>query len=777
VPLTWFIGVLTFSPAIAALLIALAGFIRFIRPRAPLVLAIAALGALIPAICLLLLVPDLASGQPIFTSLAGGVGLNDWFAAAYRLDDLGLYAAFGLAFVVSPLLLWMAWQRGASSATDLPTEVVDAPDAPPPAPTPFLRRDLALPVWAGLALALTVESAALTLIFADNVLWLALAWIVLALAAWALGEIGSDLATLDRYGLALMLAGPVLYPLILFAPANLTHGPRVFFPRFTDMIGRGGITPVHAAILALVLALATGAYPFSVWLRRRAALISPAGLGALCLAVVPAALLVAARTYAVAQDATNSWQRIGAARPPITAGIAFILLGCLTVAASGLLALERRDGRALLAFLAAAQAGWGLLALGIGASASVLGLITLLATQTLGLAAMLAALYAGGALTGDVEPDAAGPRVLGAPMRPIPLAAWTLGAASLIGTPLFAGFVPRQLISAGALQARGLAIPLAGLAWAGDALLALALLRATAPAFVRTYQLLAASKPQVIARANEVDEVDGDFASPAPIHPLVARLTGSLALADVAPALLALLTLALAVAPQALIAVGARPALDDLLQPTALRAAGSASPLGYTAGPGQWLPTLAWLALLVLAVLLAILLPAGSRQSRPAFLSGLAARMDVDRADQLSAERGIAPEADIPPVELAHLAPPAQAWHDLHGAFTSAWTLPGGEQLLRGIDDDVDEAASPEDATAAEADASDAADQADQVDQATPAEPAPAIADETPADPGAEAETTLISRANGTPGFTVTPRDSTNRKRQPRSGGGAGKGA
>jgi formate hydrogenlyase subunit 3/multisubunit Na+/H+ antiporter MnhD subunit len=703
VPLTWFIGVLTFSPAIAALLIALAGFIRFIRPRAPLVLAIAALGALIPAICLLLLVPDLASGQPIFTSLAGGVGLNDWFAAAYRLDDLGLYAAFGLAFVVSPLLLWMAWQRGASSATDLPTEVVDAPDAPPPAPTPFLRRDLALPVWAGLALALTVESAALTLIFADNVLWLALAWIVLALA--------------------------------------------------------------------------TGAYPFSVWLRRRAALISPAGLGALCLAVVPAALLVAARTYAVAQDATNSWQRIGAARPPITAGIAFILLGCLTVAASGLLALERRDGRALLAFLAAAQAGWGLLALGIGASASVLGLITLLATQTLGLAAMLAALYAGGALTGDVEPDAAGPRVLGAPMRPIPLAAWTLGAASLIGTPLFAGFVPRQLISAGALQARGLAIPLAGLAWAGDALLALALLRATAPAFVRTYQLLAASKPQVVAMANEVDEVDGDFASPAPIRPLVARLTGSLALADVAPALLALLTLALAVAPQALIAVGARPALDDLLQPTALRAAGSASPLGYTAGPGQWLPTLAWLALLVLAVLLAILLPAGSRQSRPAFLSGLAARMDVDRADQLSAERGRAPEADIPPVELAHLAPPAQAWHDLHGAFTSAWTLPGGEQLLRGIDDDVDDAASPEDTTAAEADVSDAADQADEADQATPAEPAPAIADETPADPGAEAETTLISRANGTPGFTVTPRDSTNRKRQPRSGGGAGKGA
>lgn len=766
-PLTWFVGTLTFSPALAAILIALAGFIRFIRPRAPLVLALAALGALIPAICLLLLVPDLASGQPIFTSLAGGVGLNDWLAAAYRLDSLGLYAALGLALIIAPLLLWMAWQRGASSATDLPAEAVDAPDAPPPSPTPFLRRDVALPVWAGLALALTIESAALTLVFADNVLWLAMAWTVLALAAWALGEIGSDLATLDRYGLALMLAGPVLYPLILFAPANLaTRGARVFFPRFTDMIGRGGITPAHAAILALVLALAAGAYPFSVWLRRRAALISPSGLGALCLVMVPAALLVAARTYAIAQDATSSWQRIGAARPPITAGIALILLGCLTVAASGLLALERRDGRALLAFLAAAQAGWGLLALGIGASASVLGLIILLATMTIGLAAMLAALYAGGALTGDVEPDAAGPRVLGAPMRPIPLIAWTIGAASLIGAPLFAGFVPRQLISAGALQARGLAIPLAGLAWAGDALLALALLRATAPAFVRTFEMLAASKPDAID-----ETIDGDSSSPTPIRPLVARLTGSLALADLVPAILALLTLAVAIAPQALIAIGARPALDDLLQPATLRTADSTSPLGYTAGPGQWLPTLAWLALLVLAVLVFFLLPAGTRQSRPAFLSGLTLHADhTDHADHVDTGAETAPAVDISPAELAHLAPPAQAWHDLRGAFISAWTLPGGEYLLRGIDDDVDEPATPEDipdTTVSDTDESDTADQ--------PAPSAPAITDETTDDLGAEAETTLITRANDTPGFTVTPRDSATGKRRPRSGG-AGKG-
>lgn len=763
-PLTWFIGALTFSPALAAILIALAGFIRFIRPRAPLVLALAVLGALIPAICLLLLAPDLASGQPIFTSLAGGVGLNDWLAIAYRVDSLGLYAAFGLAFIIAPLLLWMAWQRGAATATDLPAAVVDAPDTPPPLPTPFLQRDLALPVWAALALALAVESAALTLVFADNVLWLALAWIVLALAAWALGEIGSDLATLDRYGLVLMLAGPVLYPLILFAPANLAHGPRVFFPRFTDMIGRGGITPVHAAILALVLALAAGAYPFSVWLRRRAALISPAGLGALCLVVAPAALLVAARTFAAAQDATSSWQRIGAARPPITAGIAFILLGCLTVAASGLLALERRDGRALLAFLAAAQAGWGLLALGIGASASVLGLITLLATMTFGLAAMLAAVYAGGALTGDVEPDAAGPRVFGALMRPIPLAAWTIGAVSLVGAPLFAGFVPRQLIFAGALQARGLAIPLAGLAWAGDALLALALLRATAPAFVRTFQMLAASK------AGAVDETfDGDSSSPVPIRPLIARLTGSIALADLAPAILALLTLAVAIAPQALITIGARPALDDLLQPATLRTADSTSPLGYAAGPGQWLPTLAWLALLVLAVLIFFLIPAGTRQSRPAFLSGLA--LHAGHADHVDTGTETTPEVDIPPAELAYLAPPAQAWHDLRGAFTSAWTLPGGAQLLHGIDDDVDESAAPEDTPDSTVSGTD---ESHAVDQPAPTEPASVVADET-ADLSAEAETTLISRANGKPGFIVAPHDSTNGKRRPRAGG-AGKG-
>src|SRR5690348_4761650 len=229
VPLTWFVGALTLSPAIAAILIAFAGRIR---PLAPLVLGLAALGALVPAICLPLLVLDLASGQPIFTSLAGGVGFDDWLAAAYRLDSLGLYAALGIAFIVAPLLIWMAWQHGASVEADLPAEVVDAPDAPPPPLTPFLKRVVAMPVWAGLALALAVESAALTLVFSDNVLWLALAWIVLAAAAWSLGEIGSDFATLDRYGLGLMLAGPVLYALILFAPANLaTRGQRVFFPR------------------------------------------------------------------------------------------------------------------------------------------------------------------------------------------------------------------------------------------------------------------------------------------------------------------------------------------------------------------------------------------------------------------------------------------------------------------------------------------------------------------------------------------------------------------
>jgi formate hydrogenlyase subunit 3/multisubunit Na+/H+ antiporter MnhD subunit len=152
----------------------------------------------------------------------------------------------------------------------------------------------------------------------------------------------------------------------------------------------------------------------------------------------------------------------------------------LTICISGLLALGRRDSRTLIAYLAVTQVGWGLLALGAGDPTSMIGLIVLLTTGVTGLGAMLSALFAGGTLTSDIEPEAAGPRPFGVPVQPVSLFAWIAGALTLLGAPLFGGFVALQMISASIIHTRGLVVPLLGAAWAGEALLGLAVLRATA---------------------------------------------------------------------------------------------------------------------------------------------------------------------------------------------------------------------------------------------------------------------------------------------------------
>lgn len=746
-PIPAFLLLMTLAPAVCGVLIAALGFGR--RALAPLALGLAVLGALIPAVGMLILAPALEAGGALFFTILGGtIGDNDWFSPAYRVDSLGIFAALGIAFIVAPLLVWMAWQRGAATeaTADLPAS----------------RRVVVPAVWGGLALALGVETVALTLVFADNVLWLALAWVLLAALAWGLGEVGSEPATLDRPGLGLMLAGPILWTLFLFIPA-ITYNPhniRAIYPRFTQMMGNGAIQPLHALALVFALALASGAYPFVTWVRARAALITPAGLAALALAVLPVALFVGARTYSAAQNASNQWQEIGKASPPITAGLFFALVGAVTVAVAGLLALDRRDARALLAYLAVAQVGWGLIALGTGVPAGIVGLVALLATAVFGLGALLATLYSAGALTSDIEPDAAGPRLFGAPIQPLRLAAWCAGALALLGAPLGAGFVARQLISAGAVQARGLPIPLTAIAWAGDALLGLALLRATAPAFTTALSAAPAAAsidlPAETANsvdededeggdtdagtgelddalasvsaaaesaesldvveddadevevdageADVVDEPDADEHAGSPRPPFRVTRERVLAWLVEAPAvLLALLAVIVAVAPQALLAVGAIPGASALLQPGAANTVVPAT-LGYAAGPILVLPTLAWLAFAVLLALRVFLVPAGARQTRPVFLAGQAEPISAETAgaaEAVEVAEGAEPAevaASAEPVEgaevaeLAGLPAPDETWHELRPAFTSGWTLPGSEWLLKGLDDESAEA-------------------------------------------------------------------------------------
>jgi formate hydrogenlyase subunit 3/multisubunit Na+/H+ antiporter MnhD subunit len=421
-----------------------------------------------------------------------------------------------------------------------------------------------------------------------------------------------------------------------------------------------------------VLALAGGAYPFSAWVRRRAALTTPAGLGAVVLVLLPLTLFVGARTFAAAQDANGLWPQIGKATPPITGGIALVLLGSVTVAITGVLALERRDLRAAIAYLAIAQVGWGLVALGIGEPGSLLAIVVLLATSIFGLGAMLASVYAGGTLTSDIEPDGAGPHMFGTGMRPVSLFAWSLGALTLIGAPLFGGFVPRQMASAAALQAGGLTIPLTGLAWAGEVLLALALLRMTAPALASALASPAAADSAPTPEVAETDNEDEDYyEAPEEAAPATPGGGGMAAMRDPRelPGLaLALLALVIGVAPQLLLNFGGALATTELLQLGGLDRTLEVKTFGYVVSAGQWLPTLAWLAVAVVAVLVLVLVPVGARAVKPT----------------------LAPVAlgDEEAPELASLPEPEDAWSDLGAAFASPWVVPAGSWLLAGTDED-----------------------------------------------------------------------------------------
>lgn len=667
-----FLGILTLAPAIGGVIILAFGLARRAMPT--LTLSIAALGVLIPVICLLILAPYLASGDPLYVTLFGGsVASNAWFSPTYRVDAFGMYAAFGVALLVTPLLVWLGWRGAAASGDEEASSRAQ---------------------WGGVALSLGIETAALTVLFADNILWLSLAWLVLVALIWGLGEIGNDLETLDRMGLALMAAGPVLWAMILLLPALSKPIPQVIYPRLTDMMGRGGMPWPQVVGLAVVLAFAVGAYPFTAWVRRRAALITPAGLAALVLALVPVAIFVCARTYSAIEDASNLWphqqQVAGSVAPPITAGIAFVAFGALAVGVSGLLALGRSDARALLAYLAVAQGGWGLVALGVGEPESVLGVPLLLATTVLGGGAAIAALFSGGTLASDIEPEGAGPRAVGMPQRPLHLAAWSIGVITLVGAPLFGGFVSRQLVSAGALHARGLPVPLIGIAWAGDILLALALLRATAPAFASVFGVPSeATKTSIVSAAagevstpetastssaqasDEYDDDDEESSVAEDAQEGVQSGAASVAvkwLPELPAAIFALLALAVGIAPQALLSLGATRAAMALLQPAALDAALKVSLFGYSAGAASWLPSIAWLVIVPVGALLAFLLPTGTREVRPILLSGQ--RVDPTEA----ATTFMLPSA-------------AEAWEDLAPAFHSELTMPGSEWLLSGTED------------------------------------------------------------------------------------------
>ena len=635
--LTLLFGLMTLIPAVVAILLGILSRVSAFRMPALAATAVAALAAAIPIIGLILLTSDLAYATPLRFAFLGDSDAP--FAPLFRADGFSFYAAWGIAALITPLLLWLAW-RDAGRLAD-----------------PSGR------LLAELALALGLEVCALHLVFSDNLLWLGLAWVVLVALAWLLGEQGAESGELDYLGLACMLIGPVVTVLLLIVIAIVPKEHTLF-----GLAGHSAASPFQIILLAIALTLAGGGYPFVAWVRRRAAFTTPSGFAALLVLALPAVIFVAARSWAALRSYNGLWPEIGAVIPPITGGIALAVLGALTLAISGLLALGRRDGRTLVALLATAQVGWGLFALGSSEPAAAIGVVFLLATSVVGLGAMITSLVAGGALTSDDEPDAAGPLPFGLAPRPLNLFAWCAGAATLLGVPFFGGFVARHLMTSGTLSGTKLAIPLLGLAWLGDALFAVALIRATVLAFRANPDDLAVDASDVDETADETADEDEDEDKDAgTVKPARSWATTTTELLELPGVVLALIALALGIFPQTFLSMGVLFATDQLAPEGAANGILRVVPFGYATNNSQWLPGIFWLAALALGVVVA-LLRIGSQRT--------AVTLETSGDEQLTG------------MESDALDEPGAVWLDLAPSFTSPWTQVAGRQLIGGIDED-----------------------------------------------------------------------------------------
>lgn len=680
---TVLVGALTLAPAVAALI--LVGLARWRPAASSLGLAVAAAGTIIPAILLLVLLPDLSYATPLQTSLFWGQSARQpvWFAPELRVESFAALAGFGLVFLIVPLLLWMVWRTSFAPGASLapaaeealaPEDGTDQNEAEVTLAQP--RGQGFEPRLVSLALILGIESAGLMVAFADNVLYLGVMWAVLAVLVWGLGEVGTADGAYDVRGLIAMVLGPVLWTLTMLLVAGPLGAARLY-----DLMGHANIPSIKIVLVAVALALAGGIYPFTAWVRRRAAFTPPAGLAATLVVTIPAALFLGARTYSALTDSSSLWPRLGAATPPVTIGIAFAVLGAITIGANGLLALGRADSRSLVALLATAQVGWGFLALGAGTAASATALVLLLATVLLALSAMVAALHAGEVITADIEPESAGPRAAGTPQRPLLLLAWLVGGISLIGMPLFAGFSPRQLLTAAALHDARLEVPLLALAWGGDVLLMVAFLRATVPAFLTTFGTSAEVADEVEGEEDEAldlaevaespdDEAEADEEA---LAETAGERTWVFLPTDAVPAAFGALALLLGIAPQVFLSWTGLPAAGVLVQSGLADSAVLLRPLGYQAQGGTWLPTAAWIAAVLLGLVTVALREGSARIARPVVLAG----QEPEAPTELE-------EAETPQT----LASPVEAWSEVKSSFTSTWANPTYPLLLAGVEDE-----------------------------------------------------------------------------------------
>src|SRR5262249_29149905 len=107
VSLTLLFGLMTFVPAIIAVLLGIFARVSTVRLPTLAAMGVAVVAAIVPFVGLFCLALDLASPPPLRFAWAGSQ--TPPFAPIFRVDGLTAYATWGIAALITPLLLWIVW--------------------------------------------------------------------------------------------------------------------------------------------------------------------------------------------------------------------------------------------------------------------------------------------------------------------------------------------------------------------------------------------------------------------------------------------------------------------------------------------------------------------------------------------------------------------------------------------------------------------------------------------------------------------------------------------
>jgi formate hydrogenlyase subunit 3/multisubunit Na+/H+ antiporter MnhD subunit len=534
---------LTVAPLLAGVAIVAIGP-RWSRRAA---LGLAVIVVVIMAIAAILIGGDVLPVAPQLVTLIsfGSVGL------VHRLDDFSAALIIGIAFWVTPILLWMTAPRG-----------------------PSLNNEPASPRAMGWVL--IAASLALSAVLVDNVFLIALCWGGAGLVGWLIARPESNMApgSPDEWlDLALFTLGPILFGLAMIYPAKINSTSSLY-----DMTGQHAIGFGAGIVLIIVLAFAAGMYPFIIWVRRVAQGVLPEAAGVLLLLQTPLALVMLARMITL-MAFKGTWPIAHIGPATFTLNSLALILGVITIIVCGFVLLFERDLLAFTGFLNALILGWGFIAIGTGDQRALVGLVFVLLAQTLGIGTLLAVWSSFEWANRDLQV-----RDLVGMARDLPghFAAMLLAALSLVGMPLLAGFAAMATIDQSLLSEGGTAALGGAIIWIGNGL-----------ALVGVGRLL------IAALGTPQENAEGSAPVPPPWEGIVLVIpVVLLVLMSVAPELLLIKSPGL-LGPVARVATALAPYASDFSTITV-------SPLGFTAGDAVWIPGAFWALAVALSGVAAI---------------------------------------------------------------------------------------------------------------------------------------------------------------------------